>query len=171
MSGGVSPFASAFAIAIEAIMGAPMTSLRIDVKTYASIAEELSRDGADRAAILASHGLDEDDWTTIEAHWQERLSTSMDGELETQGVPELLSQYSAAFAKAQQAQGQGEVISLERFAEATRVIAHMRDAQQALAQIGMPLSQFLAANQKWCIKMAMDPELAEKFRKILAGET
>ena len=147
-----------------------MTKLDIDVERYAAISAELSRDGADRAAILGAHGLDESDWETVEAYWQSRLSTAMDGDLEQEGVPEVLSQYSAAFAQAHAAQSDGDVVSLERFAEATRHMANTSDVQQSLKQLGMTLSEFLKANQHWCVKMVTDPALAERFRKIIAGD-
>ena len=147
-----------------------MTNVQIDVDRYAALAAELSRDGADRAAILGAHGLDESDWETIEAHWQARLSTAMDGDLEQEGIPDVLTQYSAAFAQAQAAQSEGDVISLERFARATRAMANTSDVQQSLKQLGMTLAEFLKGNQYWCTKMVTDPALAEEFRKIIAGE-
>jgi hypothetical protein len=147
-----------------------MTSVQIDVERYAAIAAELSRDGADRAAILGAHGLDESDWETIEGYWQQRLSTAMDGDFEQEGVPDVVTQYSAAFSKAQAAQAEGDVITLEQFGTATRHMANTSDVQQSLKQLGLTLSQFLKGNQYWCTKMVTDPELAERFRKILAGE-
>jgi len=147
-----------------------VTDVQIEIERYAAIAAELSRDGADRAAILAAHGLDESVWETIEAHWQARLSTAMDGDLEQEGVPDVLTQYSAAFAQAQAAESDGDVMSLERFAQATRAMATNSDIQQSLKQLGMTLGEFLKANQHWCVKMVTDPELAERFRKVLAGE-
>ena len=55
--------------------------------------------------------------------------------LEQEGVPDVLTQYSAAFAQAQSAQSEGDVISLERFARATRAMANTSDVQQSLKQL------------------------------------
>src|SRR4051794_19596906 len=76
----------------------PMTTVQIDVERYAAISVELARDGADRAAVLAAHGLEPSDWETIDAYWQERLSSAM--ESDEDGVPEVIALHSAAFARA-----------------------------------------------------------------------
>lgn len=142
----------------------------IDVETYAAINAELARDGVDRLAVLAAHGLDEDSWQRADDHWQEELSRAMDADVEADGVPQAIADVSTAFTRAQQATAGDQVISLDRFARATRQISQSKDVGASLKALGLGLPEFLKANQHWCLKMVHDPELAERFRRIVAGE-
>ena len=136
---------------------------------YAKLSAQLSGADVDREGILAKHGLDEVKWSLLEDHWQAVLSAAMDLDVETHGVPEVLSRYSAAYARAQEERSSA-VLSIDHFAEATRRISRSRDVQQTLADMGLTLQQFLAANLHWTKRMLESPDLAERFRKVLLKE-
>ena len=137
----------------------------IDVTAYAAIAAALSDPGCVRDRVLAGHGLDEERWAEVEEAWQERLSRAMDEEAEG-GVPPLVAAYADAFARAKRQTG-GALLSLERFAEATREIQKHGDPAAALGRLGIPLASFLEANEHWTRRMIADPALAQRFRRAL----
>jgi hypothetical protein len=140
-----------------------------DIETYAMLSARLSGEEVDRDAILAEHGLDELKWSMIEDHWQAVLSAAMDLDVETHGVPEVVSRYSAAYARAQEERS-SSVLSIDHFAEATRRISRSHDVQKTLGEMGLTLPQFLKANLHWTKRMLESPELAERFRKVLLNE-
>ena len=141
----------------------------IDIDTYAALSARLSGEGVDRDAILAEHGLDEARWAEIDEHFQQVLSAAMEVEVEEHGVPEVLSRYSSAIARAE-SERQSSVLSIDHFAEATRRISTSRNAQATLGEMGLTLSEFLEANLHWTKRMLEEPALAERFRKILHRE-
>jgi hypothetical protein len=145
-------------------------SPEIDIEAYAMLSARLSGEDVDRDAILAQHGLDELRWSMIEDHWQALLSAAMDVDVEIHGVPEILSRYSAAYARAQEEDRPSSVLSIDHFAEATRRISRSHDVQKTLTEMGLTLPQFLKANLHWTKRMLESPELAERFRKVLLGE-
>src|SRR5438067_7421456 len=122
------------------------------------LSARLSEEGVDRDALLAEHGLDELRWSMIEDHWQAVLSTAMDLDVETHGIPEIISRYSAASARAQEERA-SSVLSIDHFAEATRRISRSHDVQKTLTDMGLTLSQFLKANLHWTKRMLESPEL------------
>lgn len=133
------------------------------VAEYAELAAALAEPSADRAAVLAARELDEEGWSALDRLFQDRLSRAMDDDGD--GVPPLIAAYAAAFARARAAQaGDAEVISLERYADATREIQRRGDPLPALARVGVTLEQFLRANEHWTRRLLADPELARRFR-------
>jgi len=44
--------------------------LTTDVRAYAALSARLAEPDADRAALLAEHGLDEDGWDELDDVWQ-----------------------------------------------------------------------------------------------------
>ena len=147
-----------------------MDSPEIDIETYAILSARMSGEGIDRDAILAEHGLDEVKWSMIEDHWQAVLSAAMDVDVDVHGIPEVLSRYSAACARAQQEERSSSVLSIDHFAEVTRRISRSHDVQKTLTDMGLTLQQFLNANLHWTKRMLEAPELAERFRKVLLDE-
>lgn len=151
------------------LVSAAVDSPELDIEGYAMLSARLSGEGIDRDAILAEHGLDEMSWSLIEDHWQSVLSVAMDVDVEQHGVPEILSRYSAAYARAQEERSSA-VLSIDLFAEATRRISHSRDVPRTLADMGLTLPQFLQANLHWTKRMLEEPAIAERFRKVLLKE-
>ena len=147
-----------------------MDARELDIETYAVLSARLSEEGVDRDALLAEHGLDEASWSLVEDHWQAVLSAAMDVDIEeVGGVPDVLSRYSAAYARAQEERS-SSVLSIDHFAEATRRISRSHDVPKTLAEMGLTLPQFLKANLHWTKRMLEEPTLAERFRKILLDE-
>ncbi len=139
-----------------------------NVSEYAALSALLADPDCDRERVLAARGLDEDRWAEIDARWQDRLSRAMDEE--SDGVPPLVAAYAAAFERARAAQRRdAAVISIERFAEATREIQRRGDPTAALAHVGVSLQEFLRANEHWTRRMLEDPELFARFRAVLGS--
>src|SRR5439155_19594032 len=118
-----------------------------------------------RAEVLARHGLDEDRWTAIDDHWQDRLSEAMDEEGD--GVAQLISDYAAAYEAAQR--GLAPRITIEQFARVTRLFSASGDVRAALVKVGVTLADYVRASEHWSRRMAEDPELEERFHRALGG--
>lgn len=137
-----------------------------DVAEYAELAAALAEPTADRAGVLAARGLDEQGWAALDDHFQDRISRAMSED--EAGVPPLVAAYADAFARARAALQQDRaVISIERFADATREIRRRGDPLPALAHVGVTLDEFLRANEHWTRRMLEDPALLSRFRARL----
>jgi hypothetical protein len=137
-----------------------------DVAEYAALAAALAEPTADRERVLASHGLDEQGWAALDEHFQDRLGRAMSDDAD--GLPPLVAAYADAFARARAALAQDRgVISIERFADATREIRRRGDPLPALAHAGVTLDEFLRANEHWTRRMLEDPALLARFRARL----
>jgi hypothetical protein len=140
--------------------------LPLDVTEYATLAAILADPACDRERVLASRGLDEDAWNALDRRWQDRLALAM--EEESDGIPPLIAAFAEAFERARTATRKVEsVISIERFAEATREIQRRGDPTAALAQVGVTLEEFIRANEHWTRRMLEDPDLLARFRAKL----
>jgi hypothetical protein len=136
-----------------------------DVAEYAALAAALAEPTADRAAVLGSHGLDEEGWAALDEHFQDRLGRAMN---DADGLPPLVAAYAEAFARARAAIAEDRgVISIERFADATREIRRRGEPLPALAHVGVTLDEFLRANEHWTRRMLEDPALLARFRARL----
>lgn len=134
-----------------------------DVAEYAELAAALADPGADRAALLGARGLNEDGWEALDAHFQARIDRAMDDDGD--GVPPLVAAYAEAFARARAALRRDRgVISLERYADATREIQRRGDPKAALQHVGVTLEEFLHASEHWTRRMLEDPALFTRFR-------
>ena len=146
-----------------------MLPSELDVDAYAALVVMLSDESAERDAILRAHGLDEEAWEALDQDWQQVLSSAMDVDVETEGVPEVLARYSAAFVRAQQAR-KSAVLSIDHWALATRRISRSEDVAKTLSDLGLTLPLFLEANLHWTKRMLEEPALADRFRKTLLAE-
>jgi len=143
-----------------------MADLTQDVEAFATLAEELSHPGTDRAAALSSHGLDEDAWNALDDAWQDRLWPDEDDADDDASVhlPAVLVAYSEAFARAQQARG-GGLLAFDRFVEVARALKRGTDLRTVLSRLGVTLEGYLAAHKHWTAKMIADETLAAQFRR------
>ena len=138
----------------------------LDIRAYAALVAALAEDeGRAREQILRDHGFDEESWTRTDDAWQARLSSAIEGDSE--GVPELVAAYASAFAQARAASAGTTILTIERFAEATREIQRRGDPATALAYLGITLADFLKANEHWTRRMIADPSLLERFQRGL----
>jgi hypothetical protein len=137
----------------------------INLDAYARLTVALARAGAKRAEVLAAHGLDEGRWAAIDGLWQARLSDAMEQGTDEVPIPPFLEQYSRAMDHAQRDDSQ--VISLERFVEATRAFRDGADVKAALERLGLTYDDYLRANHHWMQRMGEDEEIAEAFRRAL----
>jgi hypothetical protein len=135
----------------------------INLDAYARLTVALARAGAKRADVLAAHRLDESRWEVIDGLWQARLSDAMGEGTDAVPIPPFLEQYSRAMDRAQSDDSQ--VISLERFAEATRALRSGGDVTAALERLALTYDDYLRANHYWMQRMAVDEEIAEAFRR------
>lgn len=143
-------------------MRAPET---FDVTEYAEIAAALADADRDRAATLAARGLDEPAWAALDHRFQEAMSRAMDSD---DGVPPVVAAYAEAFARARAALVRPEqVISIERFADATREIQRGGDPEAALTRLGITLREFIRANEHWTRSIVTDPALFARYRSRL----
>jgi hypothetical protein len=137
----------------------------INLDAYARLTVALTRAGAKRAEVLAAHHLDEKRWQCIDDLWQAKLSDAMEAGTDEVPIPPFLEQYSRAMDRAQSDDSQ--VISLERFAEATRAVRQGGDVSLALDRLRLTYDDYLRANHYWMQRMAQDEDLAETFRRAL----
>jgi hypothetical protein len=145
-------------------MSGPRDPQAFDIRTYAAITAALAE--GDRATVLREHDLDEESWQALDQFWQDRLSSALDEEID--GVPPLISAYAEAFDHARAALHTSQpVLSIERFADATREIQRQGDPAAALTRVGVTIAEFLRANEHWTPLLVKDPELARRFRSRL----
>jgi hypothetical protein len=135
----------------------------LDVEGYAAIMVELAATPEVREVVLARHGLGEADWEALDNHFQGLLSEAMADD--SDGVPEILARYAAAYEAAQRAQG--EPISLERFAQVTRLLHVTGDIRASLARANVTMAQYVRASEHWSRLLAQDPELERRFDEAM----
>lgn len=146
----------------------PRLLLATDVRAYATLAVRLSEPDADRAAILAEHGLDEDGWDELDDAWQARLSAAVDEVGEDDSVPMLVKEHADAFAAAQAARvSPGPPLTFERFIEVTHDIQRGHDIQHVLKRNGTTLHDYLRAQQHWLKVMMDDADLQSRFHRAM----
>jgi hypothetical protein len=143
----------------------PPHEAEINLDAYARLTVALARARGERDALLAAHGLDENGWEAIDDAWQARLSKAMDEGTDEVPVPPFLEQFSRAMDRAQKDDSQ--VMTLERFAEATRVVRQGGEVARALQRLGLTPDTYLRANHYWMQRMAQDDGLAEIFRRAV----
>lgn len=137
----------------------------LDLSTYATVMAELAAAGADRAAVLASHDLDERRWDAVDAAWQQTLSAALDADED--GVPALVSEHAAAYAAAQRALA--PPISLAQLAQVTRLLGASGDLRASLAKAGVALDAYLRGSEHWTRQIVEDPETERVYRDALRG--
>lgn len=137
-----------------------------DVEAFAMLAAQLSDPSADRAAILAEHGLDEERWEALDDAWQARFSEAEDDDSEEVGVPPLVASYAEAFARAQRARARS-ALSFERFLEAARAMKRGTDMATVLSRLDLTLEDYLSAQQRWTAAMLEDEELMARFQRAM----
>lgn len=141
-----------------------MADLRSDVEAYAALAAALASPGTDRAALLASRGLDEETWNALDDAWQTRLSEAQDED--ELGVPALLSAYAEAFSRAQRERSPA-LLSFERFLEASREMKRGTDMASILKRLDVTLEDYLRSQAHWTATMIGDAELAARFQRAM----
>lgn len=138
----------------------------LDIEAYAAIMAELAAAAGDgRAAVLARRGLDEERWDALDTFWQDRLSEAMADD--SDGVSPLLASYTAAYDAARRALD--APISLQRFAEATRLLQVTGDLRSALARAGISFAAFVRGSEHWSPRIAREPEIERQFSEALRG--
>lgn len=137
--------------------------MTMTVEAYAKVMAELAAAGEARAPVLARHGLDESSWEAIDDHWQEALSAALD--VEDDGVPEILSSYAAAYEEAQRTLG--PPISIEQFAQVTRLLHASGDLRAALAKVGVSLADYVRGSEHWSRQLAADSDLERRFHEVV----
>lgn len=135
----------------------------LDVEAYARVMAELAAAGEARADVLAAHGLDEDRWSTIDTHWQDRLSEALDDE--SDGAPPLIAAYASAYEAAQRSLS--PLIPLEQFAQVTRLLHATGDLRAALARTGVAFSDYVRGSEHWSRQITADPEVERRFEAAL----
>lgn len=133
-----------------------------DVERYAQIAAALAN-ADDRARVLSDNGLTEEQWEEIDGAWQAQLSEAVDA-FDDDGVPELVSRFSDAYARAGEA---AAVLPFEKFLEVTRALQRSQDVLRTLQSHQVTFAMFTRANQHWAVKISTDVTLAERLRKAL----
>ncbi len=135
----------------------------LDLSTYATVMAKLAAAGADRAAVLASHDLDERRWDAVDTAWQQNLSAALDADED--GVPALVSEHAASYAAAQRALALP--ISLEQLAQVTRLLGASGDLRASLAKAGVALDAYLRGSEHWTRHIVEDPETERLYREAL----
>ncbi len=138
-------------------------AMGMTIEVYAQVMAELASAGEARAPVLARHGLDEPSWEALDNHWQEAISAALDPE--DDGVPALLSAYAAAYEAAQRALA--PPISIEQFAQVTRLLHAGGDVRAALARVGVTLADYVRGSAHWSQRLAGDAELERRFHDVV----
>ncbi len=146
----------------------PRLVLDTDVRAYAALAVRLAQPDADRDALLAEHGLDEDTWDRLDDVWQERLSAAVEEMGDSDAVPPLVKEHADAFAREQAVRvSAGAPMTFERFIEVTHDIQRGNDVQHVLKRNGTNLHEYLRAEQHWLKRMMDDPDLQARFHRAM----
>ncbi len=138
-------------------------STRLSLEAHAGLMAELAAAGEARAQVLAKHGLDEDQWEAIDGVFQAQLSEAL--AQEGDGLHPLVAAHAAAYEAARRALA--APISLERFAEVTRLFSATGDIRAALARVGVTMSEYVAASSHWSRRMAEDPATEGQLQRAL----
>jgi hypothetical protein len=136
-----------------------------DLESYVRLALQLADAEADRAALLAAAGLDEAAWEAFEQAWLERLSAAEEAHGDADGVPALVLAHAETWARVQRERAAGVALPFERYVEITRLLGAGRDVGQVLPRYGLDLASYLQAHRYWTERMAVDRELAHRFRR------
>lgn len=135
----------------------------LTIEAYAQVMAELASAGDDREPVLARHGLDEASWDALDTRWQDELSAALDPD--DDGVPEVVSRYVAAYEAAQRAIA--PPITLEQFAQVTRLLSASGDVRAALAKVGVTMADYVRASEHWTRQIAGDEELERRFDQVV----
>lgn len=123
---------------------------------------ELAASPGERASVLARHGLDEARWEAVDAHFQEQLSEAMGAtDDDSDDVHPLIVAYTQAYEAAQLRLS--NPISIETFAEVTRLLNATGDLRASLARAGVTLADYVAASGRFMRQMPEDPALFQRF--------
>lgn len=146
----------------------PLTTLQVDVRAYAKLSVRLAEPGADRDAILAEVGLDEESWEQLDDAWQARLSEATELIGDEESVPPLVKEHADAFAEAQAERASlVPTLSFDRFIEVTLEIQRGQEPQHVLKRTGTTLHDYLRAQQHWLKEMMSDPVKAARFERAV----
>jgi hypothetical protein len=116
-----------------------------------------------QAEVLSRRGLTEARWEEIDAYWQERMFEAMDDDED--GVSPLLASYASAYEAAQRSLG--ATISLEQFAEVTRLLHATGDLSASLVRVGITLADYVRGSEYWSRRIVLDAELERRFSGAL----
>lgn len=145
-----------------------------DVRGFAILCARLSEPEADREAILAENGLDEDAWEALDEAWQAQLSAEEDAAADDAGVPPLVLVYAEAFA-AEQARLQATraasrpVLAFEAFVKITQEMQRGDDPANLMKRHRLAVADFIAAERHWMKQMMNDAALWERFHAAVGG--
>jgi hypothetical protein len=137
----------------------------INLDAYARLTVALGRAGPRRDDLLAANGLDEDRWQIIDDAWQAKLSEALEQLGDDIAVPPLVEAYSRAMERAQTADSQ--IMSFERFVQATRAARAGGDLARSLERLGVTIDDYLRANRHYTLAMTEDDALAVRFQRSL----
>ncbi len=140
---------------------AAVSAGRDDVETYAQILAQLAR-GADRAATLEGHGLDESGFDEMETRVLEALEAADDPD----GIPAAVARFDAAM-RAAPATGSPPP-SLEAFAHAFVVAQEGGNVSERLAERGSSLTVLLRGSDHYVPRFAKEPDLLDRFRALIS---
>ncbi len=131
---------------------------KLDLATYAKLLATFAHAPSSREALLANHGLSEDDWQAIDEHWQDALGAEDEAEAEEAAgqVAPLLLAFDRAFSEAQQ-QLAGAPLSLSRYLEVLERLRAGHDLTQTLAEASIGLSSYLVSHAHWA-QLAQEDE-------------
>jgi hypothetical protein len=137
----------------------------LDIEAYARLMAELAKAGAAREQVLARCGLDEARWEAIDTHWQAHMSAALDAAGDD--VPEIISAFAAAYKAVQRSLG--PPISIEQFAQATRLLQATGDLRAALARTGVTMADYVRGSEHWSRRIAEEPEIERRFDEVVRG--
>jgi hypothetical protein len=126
-----------------------------DLETYGAILAELAR-GADRADVLAQHGLDEERFEALEDRALALLSAE-----EGDGVPEAVVRFDRAIRGGPAAAR--ALPSLEAFAQAYLIAQEGGNVAERLKERGSSLEVLLQGSEHYVPRFAKEPELLDRF--------
>lgn len=159
------------AIALDALLaplapgGDPASTSDVDgvsLDAYALTSARLAARAAPRAAVLASAGLDEARWLSVEATWLARIAGAA---LASDAA--LVEAFQAASARAADEVAAGRVPSIEAWADVVAALERSGDPARALDAAGIRLADVGPAARAWAARTARDPALAARLRALV----
>jgi len=131
----------------------------LTIEEYAVLSARLA-EGMPRADLLAERGLSEDQWNAATFAWM----NAMAADVRANGVEATLPQtFSDAFTVAQSALRPIPELTPEEWAT-LQYRAETSDREQAFAERGLRLADYLRLVRHWSSALANDENLADRWR-------
>jgi hypothetical protein len=139
----------------------PANPLREDlsIERYATIAAELARRGADRAAVLRAHDLVEVSWHVVDQHFRDALADEKE-----RGESALADAFDAAYLSAEERRR--PPVGVAEYAR-IQVALERGEVGRVLAGLALELGDLMRLQRVWGKRLAVSPGLAADLARAV----